>query len=52
LTLRILSDSETARVTYDKEVDYFLENGVPVARIPSGWPDQAMSRHTEPDDGE
>ncbi len=38
MTLKILSDSETGRATYDKEIDFFLENGLPVVRIPSDRP--------------
>lgn len=52
LTFRILSDSETGRATYSKEIDYFLENGVPVARIPEGWSDQIPSRQPEGEGGE
>ncbi len=52
MTFRILSDSETGRATYSKEIDYFLENGVPVARIPEGWPDQFPSRQPEGEGGE
>ena len=37
MTLRILSDSETARKTnYTKEVDEFTENGLTASRLPQG----------------
>ncbi|MDT8899908.1 hypothetical protein [Anaeroselena agilis] len=52
MTFRILSDSETGRATYSKEIDYFLENGVPVARIPEGWNDQIPSGQTGGESGE
>jgi len=36
MTLRILSDSETGRISYPKEVDEFLENGLTAANAPQG----------------
>lgn len=38
MTIQILSDSETARKSYAKEIDQFLENGLVGANIPQGSP--------------
>lgn len=36
MTLKILSDSETGRNSYAKELDEFLENGLTSVKIPQG----------------
>ncbi|VBB07043.1 Hypothetical protein LUCI_2287 [Lucifera butyrica] len=52
MTIRILSDSETARRTYPKEVGEFLENGLPAAGIPQESSDIWLKSPVNPDPAE